>query len=62
MLAEIPLELLLLETDAPYVGKTPADALKSAEFVSEAKGISIDEVLTGTTENAKRAFGLKLDG
>ncbi|MDD5318126.1 MAG: TatD family hydrolase [Candidatus ainarchaeum sp.] len=56
--SRIPLDLLLLESDAPYAGKTPADCLKSAEFVAEAKGISIHEALKATTENAKRFFSL----
>jgi TatD DNase family protein len=60
MLAEIPLELLLTESDAPFVGKTPADSLKAAEIVAEAKGISIGEALKATAGNAKTFFGLNL--
>lgn len=60
MLSEIPLDRILLESDCPYVGKTPSDAAKAAGLVAEAKGISIEEALKSATENAIRFFGLKL--
>lgn len=62
----VPLERLLLETDAPYLapepyrGKTNHSGLiiRVAEAVAEIKGVSVDEVLKITFDNAKRLFKL----
>ncbi len=62
--ADIPLEYILLETDAPYLspepkrGKTNNSSLiiYVAEALAEIKGISIEEVLRITKENATRLF------
>jgi TatD DNase family protein len=56
---------LVLETDAPYLtpvpfrGKRnePAYLIHVIEKIAEAKGISIDEVITATTANAQKLFG-----
>lgn len=63
---EIPLEYLLLETDAPYLtpepyrGKRnePAYVKLVAEKIAEIRGISYEEVAQKTTENARKVFGL----
>lgn len=60
----IPLEHLLIETDAPYLaphpyrGKRnePAYVILVAEEIARLKEISVDEVAQKTTENAKRFF------
>ena len=60
----IPLEHLLIETDAPYLaphpyrGKRnePAYVTLVAEEIARLKEISVDEVAQKTTENAKRFF------
>lgn len=62
----IPLEYLLLETDAPYLtpvpfrGKEnqPAYVKYVAEEIAKIRGISFEEIDKTTTENAKRVFGL----
>jgi hydrolase, TatD family len=61
---EIPLELLLLETDAPYLapvpfrGKINDSSLIShvAERIAEIRGITAKEILEITAENARRFF------
>jgi TatD DNase family protein len=61
---DIPLERLLVETDAPYLapvprrGKTnePAFVAHTAAKVAELKGVSIDELETATTDNFFRLF------
>jgi len=60
MIAAIPLEKIVLETDAPYLTPTPfrgkrnrSDYIKYvAETVASAKGISVEEVYQQTTRNA----------
>ena len=60
LIGEMPLDSIMTESDSPYVAKHPSAALLAAEIIAEAKGISIEESLKHTTENAKRFFGLKL--
>jgi TatD DNase family protein len=63
----VPLDNLLLETDAPYLspegsrGKRnePSAVRMLAEFVADIKGLSLDSVAYATTANAKRFFNLK---
>lgn len=61
---KIPLDKLVLETDAPYLAPVPFRGKKNessflpfiAEKVAEVKGIGIDEVATVTTTNAEKLF------
>ncbi|WP_313894768.1 TatD family hydrolase [Psychrobacillus sp.] len=63
---EIPLEYLLIETDAPYLaphphrGKRNEPALVTlvAEEIARLKGISIEQVARETTNNANNFFRL----
>jgi len=63
---EIPLDRLMLETDAPYLtpvphrGKTnyPYYIPLIAQEIAQLRGISIEEVATQTTQNAKDFFKL----
>ena len=62
--AELPLERLVLETDAPYLSPVPrrgrrneeAYLTHTAEAVARLRGISLDEVATVTTATAQRLF------
>ncbi|MER2079283.1 TatD family hydrolase [Psychrobacillus psychrotolerans] len=64
--AEIPLEYLLIETDAPYLAPHPHRGKRNepalvplvAEEIARLKGISIEEVAEATTKNAERFFNL----
>ena len=59
-----PIESLLLETDCPYMAPVPNRGKRNsslylpfvAEKIAEIKGISSDEVISITSENAKRLF------
>jgi TatD DNase family protein len=63
---EVPLERLLIETDAPYMAPVPyrgkrnrSDYLMGvAEKIAELKGITAEEVLNVTTDNMKRLLSL----
>ena len=65
--AEIPLERLLIETDAPYLTpeplrgrqNEPANVEFVARKVAELRGISYEEVAAATLENAKRFFNIE---
>lgn len=63
-LADIPMDRILLETDAPYLAPTPLRGTRNesanipliAEKVAEIKGIGIEEVAQITTTNARNLF------
>lgn len=62
----IPLDRILLETDSPYLTPVPHRGTRNescyipiiAEFLSGIKGISMEEVASETTNNAKCLFRL----
>ena len=62
----LPLEHLMLETDAPYMAPEPFRGQRcdstmiaqSAALIAEWKGISAEEVLAVTLANGKRFFGI----
>ncbi len=64
--AMLPLDRLLLETDAPYLAPVPhrgercdASLIRhTAETIAEIRGISAEELLAVTTENAKRLYNI----
>jgi len=63
---EIPLEHLLIETDAPYLAPHPYRGKRNepslvplvAEEIARLKEIPVEEVAKATTENAKKLFKL----
>ena len=62
----VPLERIVLETDAPYLTPVPFRGRRNesshipliAARVAELKGVSVEEVAAVTTENAKNLFGI----
>lgn len=65
-LNEIPLENIVLETDAPYLAPTPfrgkrnesAYLVNVADKLAEIYQLPIDEIAKITTENSKNVFGV----
>lgn len=63
--AKIPLDRLVVETDSPYLTPEPNRGKRNepgyvrytAERVAEVKGISLEELASVTTRNAKSFFG-----
>jgi TatD DNase family protein len=63
---EIPLDMLLIETDSPYLTPVPYRGKRNypgyvryvAEKIAEIKGLSYEEVANKTLENGKRLFGI----
>ncbi len=66
VLQRIPLERILLETDAPYLAPTPHRGERNessflpliAAKVAEVKGVRLEEIETITTQNAERLFAI----
>ena len=62
----IPLERILLETDAPYLAPTPlrgkrnesANIPRIAAFLAALKGIDLQTVASVTTANARKLFAI----
>lgn len=65
-LERIPLEHILLETDAPYLAPVPHRGQRNesaylplvADKVAQVKGLSREETETITTQNAEKLFGI----
>ena len=65
-LERIPMEKILLETDAPYLAPTPHRGERNesaflpliAAKVAEIKGLSLEETAAVTTHNAETLFGI----
>ena len=66
---KIPLDMLVLETDAPFLlpeplrtqklyPNTPANIPLIAQCIAKIKNVSIEEVAEATTKNAQRLFNL----
>lgn len=67
VIAAVPLDRIMVETDAPYMAPTPyrgkrCDSryvYRMAETIAQIKGLSTQEVEEATTENGKRLFGIE---
>lgn len=66
--SEIPIERLMIETDSPFLTPTPnrgkwpckpSDLIHTAKCIAKARGISTDEFVKKTDENAKRFFTIE---
>lgn len=63
---EIPLEHLMIETDAPYLAPHPYRGKRNepafvplvAEEIARLKGLTVEEIAQATTTNAKNFFGI----
>lgn len=62
----VPLDKLLLETDAPYLAPVPFRGKENqpayvkyvAEEIASLRGVEVDEIAEATTQNAIKVFGL----
>jgi len=56
----VPLDKLLIESDSPYVGRSPETVRDAAAYIAEVKGIGVEEVAEATAQNAMRFFGFRM--
>ena len=65
----VPLEMLVLETDSPFLLPEPLKSQKLypnspvnipliAEYIAKLKGVAVEEIGKATTQNARRLFGI----
>ena len=67
VIAAVPMERIMVETDAPYMAPTPfrgkrCDSryvYRMAQTIAEIKGLTREEVEAITTENGKRLFNIE---
>jgi TatD DNase family protein len=67
-LRAVPLDRLLVETDAPYLAPVPhrgkrnepAFVRQTADRAAAVRGIPVDDLIAATGENARRVFGSRL--
>ena len=67
-LPKLPLERIVLETDAPYLSPVPhrgkrnepAFMVATAQKIAEILNVTTDEIASITTNNARKLFGCKL--
>lgn len=63
----VPLDRLLLETDAPYMSPVPFRGKRCdstmikyvAEKIAEVRGVSSEEIINASERNAKVLFGIE---
>jgi len=56
---DLPLEKLLAESDAPYIGKAPSSALEAIKTIAEIKGLAEDAVKRQLLQNTIAFFKIK---
>lgn len=68
LIKEVPLERLMLETDAPFLSpeglrgrrNEPASVKNLAEEIARIRGAQVEQIAEATTQNAVAFFGLKI--
>ncbi len=55
----VDIDRMVVESDCPYVGRTPESVREAVQYISEIKGIDEEEVARITTKNAKEFFGFE---
>ena len=64
LVTQVPLDRLVLETDAPFIGTAvhpkgqvePADLIEVCQALAQLKGVSFEEIAEQTTTNAYKLF------
>ena len=64
---ELPLDKILVETDAPYLAPVPKRGRENktaytryvVDFIADLRGMTTEELAAATSTNAERIFGLE---
>lgn len=56
----IALDRLLVESDSPFIGRTPDSIREAVSYIAEIKGITNEEVAEATAKNAMEFFGFEV--
>jgi TatD DNase family protein len=56
----VPLDRLLVESDSPYIGRTPETIRDAIAYIAEVRGVDVELVAKATAENAMKFFNFKL--
>lgn len=64
---ELPLDKILVETDAPYLAPVPKRGRENkitytryvVDFIADLRGMTVEEIAQATYDNAKNLFGLR---
>jgi len=52
----VALDRLMVESDCPYIGRTPESVREAVAYIAEVKGLEIEEVADATARNARKFF------
>ncbi len=58
VIAMMPMDNLMAESDAPVVGRTPKAVEKSIRYISSIKGLPFDQVASALTSNTRKFFDI----
>lgn len=58
VIKEVPISMLVAETDSPAVGATPKDVERAVRMIAEIKGIDYEKAAEVLTFNAKEFFNI----
>ncbi|MEM5814854.1 MAG: TatD family hydrolase, partial [Candidatus Aenigmatarchaeota archaeon] len=56
----VPLDRLLVESDAPFIGRTPESIREAIAYIAEVKGLDAESVGRRTAQNAGEFFGFRM--
>ena len=59
-IAALPMDRLVAETDAPYIGKAPSDAMESIKMIAEIKQQQVEAVQSQLLKNTIKFFNIIL--
>lgn len=54
------IDRMVVESDSPYVGRSPETIREAVSYIAEIKGLEVEEVEKVTSDNAMRFFGFRI--
>jgi len=59
IIKSLSLDCMVVETDAPYVGRTPEAVREAIDYICEVKNLDFDIVAEKTAQNSMKFFGIR---